>query len=142
MRKINFRIWDVNNKEHEYPNGKRWSGTQAFLITMDGWVFDGDGNSYDEYHVIEPYTGIKDVNGTEIYEGDIIEYDFYASCSGVGKLRMVVGWNEKTLGWSRGDILGNKNLNIKIIGNIHQFTAKEVEGILNFQDVKISEKSS
>lgn len=62
MREIKFRAWDELNKEMVYPNT---TNPKKGFFTTSG-VF----SSYD---TLMQYTGMKDKNGVEIYESDIVK---------------------------------------------------------------------
>lgn len=64
MREIKFRAWDKGLNEMTY------SGLHS--IGFDGKVYYGNADFSDYGLEIMQYTGLKDKNGKEVYEGDIV----------------------------------------------------------------------
>ena len=65
MRDVKFRAWDTRN------NG---FVTSPILVRNDGLVFSEyiGGGTVQKHLVLMQYTGLKDKNGKEIYEGDVV----------------------------------------------------------------------
>jgi uncharacterized phage protein (TIGR01671 family) len=127
MREIKFKIW--------YQN-EMYSGIDAdrefTLSLLTGEILEnrkGCGEEPEERPILLQFTGLKDKNGKEIYEGDIIEYD---------RKLFEVKWGEHTtngteysgyLGWYRNPIsnysfdvenLGVDGSEYEVIGNIYE----------------------
>ena len=130
-RKIKFRAWDKKDKEMYYD-------------IQDGISFD-DGSNYDfkrflgkqdmgDYHEWEvmQFTGLKDKNGKEIYEGDVFQYTVHEGYM-LPNFKAVVEYKEKigafiykmeNNGWkafNEHDELQEDVLNyVEVIGNIYE----------------------
>ncbi|TKI71999.1 hypothetical protein FC756_03035 [Lysinibacillus mangiferihumi] len=91
MREIKFRIWCKQNESMQrvskigFDEGKLWYVLDEDHETQPPYFED------DDDWVLMQYTGLKDKNGKEIYEGDILKTP---SVSGKGDIITTIEWNE------------------------------------------------
>ena len=81
MRKIKFRVWDKEEKTMYYLLKNRWS----FGVCEGNRAVSWEAVFALQHEDLIPmqYTGLKDKEGNEIYEGDIIEMQHCKKCNGL-----------------------------------------------------------
>ncbi len=117
MREIKFRAWDGNKLLHQealFWNGESFvSGLWQNCQTHIEW---GDQVEVE----LMQYTGLKDRNGVEVFEGDVVSYTNMK----LGQQVAVVEWNP--FGSMAGFQCKNPFVNIfdseeiLVVGNIHE----------------------
>lgn len=104
-----------------YIKFRAWHKGEAFMIEWDFIIDDGilPYFSSDSY-VLMQYTGLKDRNGREIYEGDVVKFNM-----GGEDFRRPVAWNPQgfwTIHWQDGLNTGPLRGTYEVVGNIYDNT--------------------
>lgn len=126
MREIKFKAWDKKNKKfwdsNTFSQGTYWS------ISNEGFVDATEKNVCRESYDFEllQFTGLKDKNGKEIYEGDIM------LAEGNTNIYFLVEYGDDTdkenFGFTLSSLMRNKIIygfcrdveRYEVIGNIYE----------------------
>lgn len=124
MREIKFRAWNKNLKKM-YKIGQITLEKGTWNYEPDNREYIGMSIPYQPSFVLMQYTGLKDKNGKEIYEGDIIEIKGYSNKGyNTGLVKEIYVVEFKDFCWSCGikSLLNLATINwasIEVIGNIY-----------------------
>ena len=133
VREIKFRAWDEKKKVMRNVNGINFSTKSVQCEPKDG--IDSNSEMYDPFlfvgkYKLMQYTGLKDKNGVEIYEGDVLRgwIDSHWH-SGEDKFVEVVKYDEKTASYNFPAI-EVRHGDLEVIGNIYE--NKQLKELINF----------
>jgi uncharacterized phage protein (TIGR01671 family) len=112
MREIKFRAWDKRQNKMFDVSDILFSEAEVGV-----WLDDQNAEAlpWDENLVLMQYTGLKDKNGTPIFEGDLVKRHKYWKGTHV-----IVSWEEKNAGfWPFCKANSYADKHYEVIGDIY-----------------------
>lgn len=137
MRVYKFRAWDTEEKRMIYLANNMGSQTHLQLNNHSWGVFEPDSEDYygiasansNLGDILMQFTGLKDKNGTEIYEEDIVLFTDNIKINNCTSHVSKVEWLEEMSGFHfHAECIGyysvNKSqiekYNVEVVGNIYE----------------------
>lgn len=117
-----FRVWDKKTNKMRACYGFNQLEGVCFVSSVANDEFKGRlktihelKRDFNEVEIMQS-TGLKDVNGNEIFEGDIIQYIDNNICKAVVEFVDCCFWVKHEALW----IVWDENPRLEIIGNIYE----------------------
>ena len=126
-----FRAWDNKNKKVTNGFDRRYTLYIGFEGDIDEYCSENDGSremqSVEDLELMQ-FTGLKDKNGKEIYEGDIVKIFNWGRANnkviGIAEIKWDVdelGWRiEPTFDIDTYDLIEKALYYCEVIGNIYE----------------------
>lgn len=148
---MKIKLENIDRRTTMIPKFRAWDKETAEMCNVGALYFSRDyeleavsvhlpngyvvNRSLTQVNLMQS-TGLKDKNGVEIFEGDIVKvsnHPFQKNDNGIGieiNGNYVIGWSEYSLSWLAGNlILAELKPFIEVIGNIYENPELlEVEG--------------
>lgn len=123
MRKLKFRVWASEDKAMFYSKEDNFTHMRTIGT---GPVMEGSLGYMSGGYPVMQWTGLRDAQGRDIYEGDIVE-------TRTGQIRVIVwrkgAFHSQEIGWKENAGMATHpvyfwaltpDLAPRVIGNVHQ----------------------
>ena len=129
MREIKFRAWDKSHCKMYLVNSVNYTISGSIWYVVTGWTKNDNKEIknclHDDLELMQ-FTGLRDKNGNEIYEGDVVEYKFPDTPFDKGRITTgEISYLEdkasfRLINDEYGELPIHDDIDIEVVGNIYE----------------------